>query len=50
MGWLRKRVRIGWLALGRNCAGDAQQEHWKEMVNSMGISVQKWHDLLPPDE
>ena len=49
-GVWHRRTMIGWLSLGQQATAPSQSEHWTEMINSMGISIQKWHFLVTGDE
>ncbi|CAI4222814.1 unnamed protein product [Auanema sp. JU1783] len=49
VGVLRRRVQMGWLAVGLNSSTPDAQEHWEQMIQGQGISVSKWHPLQPPE-
>jgi hypothetical protein len=48
-GILRRKVCLGWLCLGENASSPDAQQHWWDMVQGMGTTVDKWHHLLKPE-
>ncbi|KAH7723265.1 C2 calcium-dependent membrane targeting [Aphelenchoides avenae] len=49
-GMLRRKVCLGWLCLGENASSPDAQQHWWEMIQGLGTTVDKWHHLLKPEE
>uniref|UniRef100_A0A914C6M3 C2 domain-containing protein n=1 Tax=Acrobeloides nanus TaxID=290746 RepID=A0A914C6M3_9BILA len=45
-GVLRRKIRIGYLCLGENSSSLDAQEHWQDMIQGMGTTVDKWHTLM----
>ncbi|GAB1297531.1 Synaptotagmin-16 [Apodemus speciosus] len=43
---MKRKEMIGWIALGQNCSGEEEQEHWEEMKESKGQQICRWHTLL----
>ncbi|XP_052042748.1 synaptotagmin-16 isoform X2 [Apodemus sylvaticus] len=43
---MKRKEMIGWIALGQNCSGEEEQEHWEEMKDSKGQQICRWHTLL----
>jgi len=48
-GILRRKVLLGYVCVGGENANslDAQQ-HWQDMIQGMGTTVDKWHNLMKP--
>ncbi|KAI1719656.1 c2 domain-containing protein [Ditylenchus destructor] len=48
-GILRRKVMLGWICVGsENASSPDAQQHWQDMIQGMGTTVDKWHYLLPP--
>ncbi|KAI6188885.1 C2 domain-containing protein [Aphelenchoides besseyi] len=48
-GLLKKRTLLGWLRLGMEERENADSaEHFSEMINDIGRSVERWHTLKRP--
>ncbi|KAI1720494.1 synaptotagmin-16 [Ditylenchus destructor] len=48
-GILRRKVMLGWICVGgENASSPDAQQHWQDMIQGMGTTVDKWHHLLPP--
>ncbi|XP_016373173.1 synaptotagmin-14b isoform X2 [Sinocyclocheilus rhinocerous] len=45
---MKRRERVGWVALGLNSTTEEQEEHWTQMKESEGQQVCQWHTLLNP--
>jgi len=46
-GLLRRKQLVGCVCVGGENASSADaQQHWREMIQGMGITVDKWHNLL----
>ncbi|XP_051729944.1 synaptotagmin-14b isoform X1 [Ctenopharyngodon idella] len=45
---MKRRERVGWVALGLNSTTEEQEEHWTQMKESEGQQVCQWHTLLDP--
>ncbi|XP_059355015.1 synaptotagmin-14b isoform X6 [Carassius carassius] len=43
---MKRRERLGWVALGLNSTTEEQEEHWTQMKESEGQQVCQWHTLL----
>ncbi|XP_073709107.1 synaptotagmin-14b isoform X2 [Garra rufa] len=43
---MKRRERVGWVALGLNSTTEEQEEHWTQMKESEGQQVCHWHTLL----
>lgn len=46
---LRRKVPLGWVCLGggnNESINEAAEEHWYEMIQGMGTTVDKWHHLV----
>ncbi|XP_016351607.1 synaptotagmin-14-like isoform X1 [Sinocyclocheilus anshuiensis] len=43
---MKRRERVGWVALGLNSTTEEQEEHWTQMKESEGQQVCQWHTLL----
>ncbi|XP_043841453.1 synaptotagmin-16 isoform X2 [Dromiciops gliroides] len=43
---MKRKEMIGWISLGQNSSGEEEQEHWKEMKETKGQQICRWHTLL----
>ncbi|RXN26757.1 synaptotagmin-14-like isoform X2 [Labeo rohita] len=43
---MKRRERVGWVALGLNSTTEEQEEHWTQMKESEGQQICQWHTLL----
>ncbi|XP_009292849.1 synaptotagmin-14b isoform X3 [Danio rerio] len=43
---MKRRERVGWVALGLNSTTEEQEEHWTQMKESEGQQVCHWHTLI----
>uniref|UniRef100_A0AC34QZ40 C2 domain-containing protein n=1 Tax=Panagrolaimus sp. JU765 TaxID=591449 RepID=A0AC34QZ40_9BILA len=48
-GMLRRRVQIGFVCVGENASSADAQTHWEQMIQGLGTSVEKWHNLQRPE-
>uniref|UniRef100_A0AC35EY39 Uncharacterized protein n=1 Tax=Panagrolaimus sp. PS1159 TaxID=55785 RepID=A0AC35EY39_9BILA len=49
IGMLRRRQQIGFVCIGENASSPDAQDHWNQMIQGLGTSVEKWHYLRRPD-
>ncbi|XP_064624060.1 synaptotagmin-14-like isoform X4 [Lineus longissimus] len=43
---MKRKEMIGWFSTGLNSSGEEELSHWKDMVDSKGEQVCRWHVLL----
>lgn len=43
---MKRRERLGWMALGLNSTSEEQEDHWTHMRESEGQQVCQWHTLM----
>ncbi|XP_027698715.1 synaptotagmin-16 isoform X2 [Vombatus ursinus] len=43
---MRRKEMIGWISLGQNSSGEEEQDHWREMKETKGQQICRWHTLL----
>jgi len=45
---LKRKDMVGWFTLGQTNSSDEEKAHWREMLESTGEQVCRWHVLLEP--
>ncbi|CAK8684170.1 unnamed protein product [Clavelina lepadiformis] len=43
---IKRKTMLGWISLGRNSSGEADEQHWVEMQEANGKAVNRWHTLI----
>ncbi|XP_063078691.1 synaptotagmin-14b [Engraulis encrasicolus] len=43
---VKRRERLGWVALGLNSTSEEQEEHWTHMREAEGQQICQWHTLM----
>ncbi|XP_072485512.1 synaptotagmin-16 [Notamacropus eugenii] len=43
---MKRKEMIGWISLGQNSSGEEEQDHWREMKETKGQQICRWHTLL----